>query len=217
MVAQFDPSACDATAQNCPGATGEVWSVTRASGGLRATVVSRDSLLFGDSILSIPDVPALDVGSSGYLTILARLRIFDDAPGSLLFGKFAASDADLRGYGVKLGSSSSVYGFASLDNSSSLTQAPVSLSQGNYVTVVLRIEPVLSKVQLWVDSATLSSTSGITSPWPSLENSHFFTIGGSRSTSGVSANASIELSSLAVFDRSLTQEEINRAASEISR
>jgi hypothetical protein len=217
LVAQFNPSTCNPTAQNCPGATGEVWSVTRASGGLRATVVSRDSLLFGDSVLSIPDTTSLDVGSSGYVTVLARLRVFDDTAGSLLFGKFVASDADLRGYGVKLGSSSSVYGFASLNNSSGLTQALVSSSQGNYVTVVLRIEPILSKVQLWIDSTTLSSTSGITSPWPSLENSHFFTVGGSRSSSGVSANASMELSSIAIFDRSLTQEEINRAASEISR
>lgn len=218
LVAQFNPSACDATAQSCTGATGEVWSVTRSSGSLRATVVSRDSLLFGDSLVSLPDTAALDLTGTSYITVLARLRLFDDTAESVLFGKFAASDADTRGYGVKVGSAGTVYGFASLNNTAGgLTQTPLSVSSGQYVTVVLRVEPVLSKVQMWIDQASSQSSAGIPSPWVTLENSHFFAIGGSRTSSAVSANTSMELSALAVFDRSLTQEEINRAYSEISR
>lgn len=214
LVAQFDPSSCDSTAQVCPGPTGEEWSVSRSSGGMRATVVSRDAILFGDSVLSVPDASVLDLSQSSYITVMARLRVFEDVTDSLLFGKQVASDTDAKGYGVRLGNNTLV-GFST--DGTSTTQTSAAISHGEYVTVVLRIEPVLSRVQMWIDDVSSLSSTGLSSPWPSLDNSHFFTVGGARSSSGVSANASMELYSIAVFDRSLTQEEITRAASELSR
>jgi hypothetical protein len=181
---------------------------------MRATVVSRDAILFGDSVLSVPDTAALDLSQSGYVTVMARLRVFDDTAESVLFGKQVASDTDAKGYGVRLGTGT-VVGFATDGILTTKTSAAV--SYGEYVTVVLRVEPVLSRVQMWVNDVSSLSSTGLSSPWPSLGNPHFFTVGGSRSASGVSANASMELYALAVFDRSLTQEEISRAASELSR
>lgn len=217
LRAAFDPSDCATTGLTCTGTSNETWSVQRATSGKQAAVVTRTTLLMGSSVLAAPSSTLADLSSTGYLTVIVALRYYSSTPDSVIAGKFDNASTNKAGWALAP-TSGGVRAIASSTGlSGSFAAATVPPVEGSMSILAARYSAPTRTVKAWSDTVSQSAV-GLSSPWAGLANTHYLTLGASMNSSGsATAHASYEFLGFALFNTSLTDEEIARAGAELQR
>jgi hypothetical protein len=217
LRAAFDPTDCTTSGLTCTGTSNETWSVQRAAVGKQSAIVTRTTLLMGSSILSAPSSTLADLSSTGYLTVVLALRYYSSATDSVLVGKFDNAASSKAGWAV----SPSAGGMRAIASSTGLSgsfiAATVAPVEGTPSVLAARYAAPTRTVKVWANTVS-QSTTGLSNPWAGLSNTHYLALGGSMNSAGsVSAHSSYELLGFALFNTSLTDEEVARAGAELQR
>ena len=217
LRAAFDPSDCIATGMTCTGTSNETWSVQRATVGKQSAIVTRTTLLMGSSVLTAPSSTLTDLSSTGYLTVILVLRYYSSLSDSVLAGKFDNASSNKAGWAVTPAPGGMRAVASSTGLSGSFAAATVSPIQGATSLLAARYSAPTRTVKVWSNTVS-QSTVGLSSPWTGLSNSHYLALGASMSSTGsVTAHSSYELIGFALFNTSLTDEEVARAGAELQR
>lgn len=210
VVARFDASNCDPAGLLCSGGNGESWAIERASTGSQAAIVTRSVLIFGQSVLSVPYAPQLEVSQAQSITVVAVYRSFATTPLSALVAKESST-----GWALTFGSSSSSVQASLTDGTLFVTPA-ASVANSGLISAAARFDAGTSKVKVFGSQSAVEAL-WPSPPWPGFGGGEPLLVGAlGQNAVTASRFSQFEMVGVAVFNRALSDTEVARAEFELA-